>query len=45
MAGTGWKYVVSMRNEAVQGSKVIVTAVNRVGKMAKREVGLEDQNC
>jgi hypothetical protein len=38
VAGKGWKYVVSMRNEEVRGSKIIVTAANRVGKGAKKEV-------
>lgn len=40
VAGKGWKYTVSMLNEAVHGSRIIVTVVNRPGMVVKKEVAL-----
>jgi hypothetical protein len=40
VAGKAWKYTVNMLNEAVHGSKIIVTAVNRPGRVVKKEVTL-----
>jgi len=38
VAGKNWKYIVSRLNEAVDGSKIIITAVNRPGMVVKKEV-------
>lgn len=40
-AGKKWKYTARVQNEALRGSTIIVTVVNRPGKMARTEMVIE----
>lgn len=41
VSGKKWKYTVSVLNQAIRGSTIIVTVENRPGKMSQKEVIIE----